>query len=176
MHQGQRALHGSVVEVQVEAPHLRCHQHALVHDRARAHGAYIEYLVPELVRCVGALLDGAAAHVQLAFEGVPCLHVGGTCHERLEDGGHASACGGAEVVVVHGDLSPKQHRNASLGTSVLEDASCVVHAPLVLGTEDHGDTVVALVGEQMATLLCLLAEEAMGHLEQDARAITRVCL
>ena len=69
--------HGGVVQVDEEAAHLGGDEHALVHDGARGHGAHVEDLARKRALRVGALLDGAAADVQAALEGVARLRVVG---------------------------------------------------------------------------------------------------
>ena len=128
------------------------------------------------MRRVAALLDGAAADVELALEVVACGHVHRTRHEGLQDGRHAGARRGPEVVVVDGHFAPEEHGHALRCAAVLEDPAGIGHAALVLRAEEHGDAVVTLVGQQVAALLGLLAEEAMRHLEEDAGAVARVGL
>ena len=176
VHEGQRRLCGGVVQVQVEVTHLGGDEHALVHDGARAHGAHIEDLALErVVGCCG-LLDRAAAHVELALELVTCRNVCRTPKERLVDGGHAGKGRLAQVMRVDGHLSPEEQGHALLGAALLEDAACHLRALRVLREEDHGHAVLALVGEQVAVLLSLLAEEAVRNLEQDAGAVAGVSL
>ena len=171
VHEAEGALHGGVVEVEEEAAHLGGEQHALVDHRARAHGAHVEDAAVEGARGLGRLLDGAAAHVEGALEVVAGGHGVRAADEGLPDGGHGVAGGLAKVVGVHGDLAPEQQRQAGGGAAVLEGAAGGGHAELVLGQEEHGHAVVALVGEQAPLLLGLLAEEPVGHLQKDAGAV-----
>ena len=122
------------------------------------------------------LLDGAAAHIQAAFEVVAGGKVVRAPDERLHDGGHAGLRGLAQVVRVRGNFAPEQQRDALPRAAVLEDALCFANAFGILGQEDHGHAVVALVGQQMAVALGLHAEEAVRNLEQDARAVAGVPL
>ena len=93
MHQRDCGFHGSIGKVDVEAAHLRCHQHALVHDGAGAEGAYVEDVAVQRVLGVGGLLHHAAAYVQAALERIAALNVFRASYECLKDGGHAGACG-----------------------------------------------------------------------------------
>ena len=176
VHEGQSRLCGGVVQVQVEVAHLGGNEHALVHDGARAHRAHVEDLALERVVGGCGLLDGAAAHVELALELVARGHVCRTPKERLVDGGHAGQCRLAQVMRVDGHLSPEEQGDALLGAALLEDAARHLRALRVLREEDHGHAVLALVGEQVAVLLSLLAEEAVRNLEQDAGAVAGVSL
>ena len=176
VHECQRRLGGGIVEVQVEVAHLGGDEHALVHDGARAHGAHVEDLALERVVGTRCLLDGATAHVELALELVASGDICRAAKERLVDGGHAREGRLAQVMRVDGNLAPEEQGYALLGAALLEDATGDLRALLVLGEEDHRHAVLALVGEQVAVLLGLLAEEAVRNLEQDAGAVAGVSL
>ena len=185
--EGECRLDGGVGEVRVEATHLRGDEHALVDDGARAHRAHVEDLVREGGVRVGGALDGAAADVELALEVLASGDALGAAKKRLEDGGHARLRRVAKVMRVDRHAAPEHERHAALGTALLEDADrgldggrvgdAIGLAGLVaVWEEEHGHAVVALVGEQLTLLLCLLAEEAVRNLEQHARAVSGVAL
>ena len=77
---------------------------------------------------------------------------------------------------VNGNLAPEEHGNAASRATVLEDAARVAHPLLILGEEEHGHGVASLIGKDVATLLSLLAEEVVRHLEEDARTVTGILL
>ena len=79
-------------------------------------------------------------------------------------------------MTIDGDIAPEQKRDALGSATILEDAHACGHALLVRGQKEHGDAVFALVGKYAAAFLRLLAKEAMRHLDEYARAITRVGL
>ena len=169
-------LDGGVVEIDEEAAHLRGDQHALVHDGARAHGAYIEDFVAQGKLSVGLLLDGAAAHVQAALEGIAGGRVVRTAQEGLQDSGHTGAGRLAQVVRVNRHLAPKEQRHAGLGAALLKHAAGILYALLVLREEQHGHAIVALCRQNLATLLSLFTEKVMRNLEQDTSAVAGVLL
>ena len=169
-------LDGGVVEVDEEAAHLRGDQHALVHDGARTHGAHVEDLVAQGKLGVGLLFDGAAAHVQAAFEGVTRRRIVRTAQEGLQDGGHAGARRLAQVVRVDRHLTPKEQRHAVLGTAFLKHAAGILYALVVLWEEQHGHAIVALCRQNLAALLSLFAEKVMRNLEQDTGTVAGVLL
>ena len=74
------------------------------------------------------------------------------------------------------DLAPKEQGYTLCGAAILKDTFGYLNARPVLRKEEHGDAIVALIGEQMAFLLGFLAKETMGHLEQNTRTIARVAL
>ena len=169
-------LDGGVVEVDEEAAHLRGDQHALVHDSTRAHGAHIEDLVAQGKLGVGLLLDGAAAHIQTALEGVARRRVVGATQKGLQDGRHAGAGRLAQVVRVDRHLAPKERRHAGLGATLLKHAAGILYALVVLREEQHGHAIVALCRQNLAALLSLFTEKVMRNLEQDASAVAGVLL
>ena len=165
-----------VVEVAEETAHLGGHEHALVHDGARAHRAGVEDLAGQLGRGLRRFLDDAAAHVQAPFELLTGGNVVGAAEERLLDRGHARTRRAAEVVRVGGNVAPEQQRDAAAGAAVFEDAHARRDALRVGRQKEHRHAVVAFVGQQAAVLLGDLPEEAMRDLEQDARAVAGVLL
>ena len=167
---------GGVVEIDEEAAHLCGDQHALVHDSARAHGAHIEDLIAQGKLGVGLLLDGAAAHIQTALEGVARRRVVRAAQKGLQDGRHAGAGCLAQVVRIDRHLAPKEQRNAGFGAALLKHAAGILYALLVLREEQHGHAIVALCRQNLAALLSLFAEKVMRNLEQDAGAVAGVLL
>ena len=78
---------------------------------------------------------------------------------------------------VDGHFSPEHEGHAVGGAALLEDALRVADAlRVVVREEEHGHAIVALVGKQLALLLRLLAEEAVGDLEEHAGAVAGVSL
>ena len=176
MHEGYGRLDLGVVEVQVELGELPGHEHALVHDGARAHGADVEDGALRQAKRVRALLHGASGHVQGALEVVARRHPVRTQHERLPDARLALAGRHAQVVRVNRHLAPEEHGQPRLAAHLLEQGPGLLEELLLARQEQHGHAVVALVGQKAPALLRLLAEEAVRRLEQDARAVARVAL
>ena len=175
--EGKRRLNRGIVQVDEEAAHLGRHEHALVNDGTRAHGAHIEDLALERRVRVGGALDRAAADVELALEVLAGLYAVGTAQERLEDRRHAGTSRVAEVMRVDRHLAPEHERHPACGAALLEDALRICDAlRVVVREEEHGNAVVALVGQQLPLFLRLLAEEAVGHLEKHAGAVAGVAL
>ena len=78
---------------------------------------------------------------------------------------------------VDGHLAPEHQRDAALRAPLLERALRVAHARgVVVREEEHGHAVIALVGQQLALLLGLLAEETMRNLEQHAGTVAGIAL
>ncbi len=176
MHERDRGLGRSIGQIRIEAAHLRRDKHALVDDRAAAHRADIEDLARKRALSVGLLLDDAAADIERTLERLATLHVLGTAQECLDDCRHACPGGLAEVVGIRRNRAPEEQRNALLGAAILEYALCDSEALFILREEEHSDTVVALIRQKVAIALCLAAEEAVRHLEQDAGAVAGIVL
>lgn len=176
VHERDRGVGHRVVEIAEEAAHLRGDEHAFVDDRPCAHRAYVEHLARKRGCHLRLLLDGASANVERALEVLAGIDVRGAPHEGLFDDGHAFECRRSQVMTIDGDITPEQKRDALGSATILEDAHACGHALLVRGQKEHGDAVFALVGKYAAAFLRLLAKEAMRHLDEYARAITRVGL
>ena len=125
---------------------------------------------------IGLLLDDATAHVKASLELFPALDAFGARNERLEDRRHTGARRRAEVVGIDGNLTPEKKGKPLLCAAFLEDALGHAHPSIVLREEEHGDTVVPLVGKKVTALLRLLAEKVMGNLEENAGSVTGVVL
>ncbi len=171
MHQAEGAFYCGIVEVGEEAAHLGGQQHALVHDGPGAHGAHIKDAAFEGVGLLGGLLDGATTHVEGALEIVARKHRLRAPNEGLVDGGHGVARRSPQVMGVHRHLAPKEQRQTVSRATLLENADGRLNPKIVLGEEEHGHAIVALVGQQTALFLSLFAEEPMRHLHEDARAV-----
>ena len=77
---------------------------------------------------------------------------------------------------IDGNIAPEEQRDAFFDATILEDAHSFGDAVFIGGEEEHGHTVIALIGQQAAALLRFLAEEAVRDLQQDAGAIACVAL
>ena len=177
MHERKRGFHSRVVQVDEETAHLSSHEHALVHDGARGHGAHVEDLARKRRVRVGCALDGATAYVELTFKVLTCGDVVGATHKRLQDGWHAGTRGRTQIMRVDRNLAPEHQGHAALRASLFEDALRIAHADFVIvREEEHSHAVVALVGQKLALFLSLLAEEAMRDLKEHAGAVAGVAL
>jgi hypothetical protein len=79
-------------------------------------------------------------------------------------------------VGVDGNVTPKEQRKTFCGTAVLEDAFGYAHTFCVAWEEEHGHSVVPLIGEELTIALSHLAEEAVWYLEENTRTVTCVAL
>ena len=174
--QGDGRLDRGVGKVQVERPELAGKQHALVHDDACAHGADIEDVLLRHAHALGALLDGAACDIEGPFELHAALNRTGSHHEGLPDARLAGLCRRTQVVRIDGHLAPEEHGEAVFRAALLYERAGLLEQILIAREEQHGDAVVALVGQKAATLLGFLAEEPVRYLEEDACSVARVRL
>ena len=174
--QGDGRLDRGVGKVQVKRPELAGKQHALVHDDASAHGADVEDVLLRHAHALGALLNGAACDIKGPFELYAALDRTGSHHKSLPDARLAGLCRCAQVVCVDGHLAPKEHGKAVFRAALLNERARLFEQILVAREEQHGNAVVALVGQKAAALLSFLAEEPVRYLEKDACSVTRVRL
>ena len=82
----------------------------------------------------------------------------------------------AQIVRVDWHIAPEEQRDSLFDATIFEDAHGLCDAVFVGGEEEHGHTVISLIGQQAAALLRFLAEETVRDLQQDAGAIARVAL
>ena len=160
----ERRLGPGVLQVGVVAEQLRGREHALVD-----HGPRRERRDHELGP--GRQLGDAADHVQLALEGVVVLRqrpLGGD--DELLDVGRVEVGGDADVVLVDRDVAPADHALALVGDRALEQLLQLRAARLVLRQEADADAVGALRRQ----VVDHAAQQIVGHLQQDPRAVAGV--
>ena len=176
MDQSNCGLHRCIGKVQVETAHLGSNKHALVYDGARTERAHIEDMALQRMLGIGGLFHHTAAYVQAALKSFSALDIFGATYECLQDGRHAGACGGTQIVGIDGNLAPEQQGQTSLRTAFFENALGNLYATLVLGEKEHSHAIVAFIGKKVTVLLRFLAEKVMRNLEQDAGTIARIML
>jgi hypothetical protein len=179
VYEGQRRFHVGIAEIRERRLDLRRGEHALVDQRARRQARDVEPLSPDGRKRVDRMLHSLADDIQLALEGQRVLRegvaeVGGGADEKLLDRGTVGARGRAEVIVFDRHVPPPEEV-----LSLLDDHAC--HELLDsqpgagLGGEKHGADSVAARGRQgEAQEGRDLAQKAVGHLNQNARAVSRV--
>ncbi len=165
----ERRLHQRVAKVGVEVRELRRGEHALVDDRARREAGEGD---------LGGLeLERPADQEELALEGVGVRRVGAAADHELADRRHHLAGDAAAVGRVRRDLS-RAEGDLAFGADHLLDAVAELQAALrVGGQEAHGHRHLAGAGHVVgldAELGGARAEELVGELDQDARAVAGV--
>ena len=167
MHQRQRALDALVAEVGKELGELRCGEHALVDERPTAERREVgALLVRQLV------LDALAGHEQAAVEGDPTrpVRVG---HEQLLEARHHCTSARAKAVRTDRHVAPPDGDETLVGDDRFDRTLRLLRVGGVGGQERQADRVLPQRGQRESGDL---AEEAVGHLDQNASAITTVCL
>ena len=172
VHQGERRHHAPVGEVRVVGRDLVREQHALVDDGARGERGHVETPAVRDVRGPHRVLHLLSQDEELALEGVPRGGGAGTAHEHLPhaglDGPHALR----EPAAVGRHVAPSEQALA-LGLHVACDELLAGLAPQgVAGQEQHADAVVPGQGELEAEPRALRTQERVGHLQEDAGAVT----
>ena len=158
--QGDGAGEAAVGEVGEERLELAGGQHALVDEGPRGERGEVDAGL-----ALGALAQHEGEPVQGEARGV----LGGD--EELPEGGHGGAGGGAEQGGGDGDLAPAEDGQALLGGEGVDAGRGLVGAGL--GEEGDADGVGAGLGQLEAGGL---AEEGVGDLGEDARAVAGVGL
>ena len=165
VHQRQTGRQTRVAKVGEVARQLRRGQHSLVDDRAAREAGQRDL-------AAGGALDHAADHVQLALEGVLVLDVLGRLDQHLADHGRAYACRLADVAVIDGNVAPPD-RPLALGLDRLLDQLLDHDAALRVGRQVADADAVA-AGRWQLDARGRRAQERVGHLHQDPRAVARV--
>jgi hypothetical protein len=107
----------------------------------------------------------------LALKGVLVFAAGPTRDEALADHRHRFDHRLAEPVERGRHVAPADQRLAFLGDEFLEMRAGEVPRRLVLGEEAHGDRIVARLRQRQALAIGPLAEQGVGHLDEDAGAV-----
>ncbi len=171
MDDAERAGQPVVLQVEVEGLELRGGEHALVDERLAGQAREVDGLPTGavLARALGAqLVLGALAHHEAAALE---LHTAGAADEHLAEGRHGVAGERAEGRVVGGDVTPAEQGQA-LGLDDLSDrlARCGGVAGRLRQERDAGG-VGALLGQFEVDDV---AQEGVGHLQQDSGAVAGV--
>ncbi len=165
VHQREAAREARVPEVGEVARQLGRREHPLVDDRARGEARDREV--------VGVLaLHDPPDHIELPLERVAVGHaVAGRAHEELGDVRGACPRSHAGGALVDRHLAPADHALALGLHAALDQVHRATAQLLVLGQEAHRHAVAAGIGKLEPGVL---AQERVGNLDEDARAVTRV--
>ena len=164
--QRQRRIHLGIVQVEVEGLDLARHQQAGEREGAAGEAGDVR----KLAAIADRVLEQAADHVELALEGVLVEAVGGA-HEDLVQRGHALARHPTDGRRIAGDGAPAQQALSLPCRDLVEELDLLAALGLVLREEEHA-RCEGSGGRQLDVALARgLAEEAIGQLDQDARAV-----
>ena len=176
VHEGQRRLHVGIDEVRIHRRDLVRAQHALVDERAARQARHVGELVLGDVERGHRLLEELADHVELALEVRRVPHALAAGDEHLLEQRLHRAGGGAQGAVVGGDVAPAEQALALVGDDRVEKGADLVGLHGVAGQEHEAGAVLAGRREREADARALAAQEAVGHLQQDAGAVAGVRL
>ena len=181
MHDAQRAGQPLILQIQVEGLQLRGGQHALVNEGLTGKAWEVNGFAARavLTGTLGAeFVFGALAHhiraaLQLHARSAPVLTVASLApaDEHLAERRHRVAGQCAERRLVGGHIAPAQHLEALGLRDLLDGLAC--HGGVLRRLRKEGDAggVVARLGQ---VELDDRAQELVGHLQQDARAVAGV--
>ncbi len=166
MHEGERRFDPLVLQIAVEHPQLRGGQHSLVDDgaageRREVHGLFERQLT----------LGPLARDEHLPVEGDAAGRFGGVVDEELVDRRLHLAGGLAQVLGPHRNGAPAQGRQPLLGHDRL-DRRHRCGSRRRVGRQERQPHRVRAGGRQFE--LDDVSQEAVGHLDQDARTVAGV--
>jgi hypothetical protein len=167
----QRRHHRCVVQVGVVLADLLREEHALVRYRARRERRHIKLAAVPQVQRLDRVTCALSYDVELALERI-LVHVAGTTRdEDLPDHRFDFLGAQREAAVVGGHVAPAEQQLA-FGLDRTLDFLFAGHAGRrLLRQEDHADAILADCRQRDAELAAGAAEEEVGQLDQDARAV-----
>ena len=114
-----------------------------------------------------------ADHHQLAFERVLIGAILAARHKALADYGHRGEHGLAKAIGIDRHIAPADHALAFLGDELFKRRGHKFARGGILRQEAHGDRIVARLRQLEAFAVRPFAEQLVGQLDQQARAITQ---
>ncbi len=169
--EGERRDEALVVQVGEELADLVGEQHALVDDGPVRERGHVELPGVREPQRADGVAGGLADDVELPLEGVAVELAAARAHEHLPDHRHRALRGVAERGGVDRHFAPAEERLALVDDGPLDLAHAGRARRRVLRQEHHAHAVGAGLGELHLQLGHLLAEEAVGDLHEDARAV-----
>ena len=124
-----------ILQILEEGTQLMYQEHALVYNGSAGKGYHVGIVV--------GLLKGPAGHIELSIEIQSLFHIRRTLHEALHDARHLLQRLGSENGRYGGNLSPAQELHALFFHNDLEHLPGLVALQLILGEEEHSDTVIS---------------------------------
>ena len=174
--EGQRRLDVGVGKIGEHALDLVGREHALVDERVRGEARHVHELLLGEVHRVDRVLDALADDVELALEVGVVSHTGAAPDEHLPHDRLHRARGGAQVPIVGGQVAPAQEALAFLDHEGLDQRLHLVALEIVAGQEREAGAVLRRRRQREAERRAHLAQEFVGHLQQDAGAVAGVRL
>ena len=157
-----------ILQVKVEQAQIVHQEHALVDDGAAGQAGHIG--------AVAGLLEHPADDVEPAVKINALAHTGRLFDEALPDGGHTVPGLLAHGIGVYRHPAPCQKLKPLLAGDQLKQLHGLCPQVLVLGEEEHADTVFPLVAQADVQLIGHLGEELVADLQHDAHAVAGLAL
>ena len=168
VHHADGGLVVGVLQVGVEQAQIVHQEHALVDDGAAGQAGHIG--------AVAGLLEHPADDVEPAVKINALAHTGRLFDEALPDGGHTVPGLLAHGIGVYRHPAPCQKLKPLLAGNQLKQLHGLCPQVLVLGEEEHADTVFPLVAQADVQLVGHLGEELVADLQHDAHAVAGLAL
>ena len=155
-----------ILQIAVEFPKLVNEEHALVHNRARRHGADVSIL--------GALLKLTADHIEPAVELDALLRVLRFPYETLPDGRHALHSPLPQDLRADRNLSPAKERQLCLADDHFHHPHGKHTLPGISGKKQHTDPVFTFFPQRNLLFRSSRLKESMRDLGQDPHTVTHL--
>ena len=166
-----------VPQILVEAAHLIAEQKALIDDRARRQRRHVEARQAGQVmlfskrdqRVLRLFADGE----ELAFKRVLVRAVFPATDDELADDRHLLDHSFAEACRVRRHITPADYGLAFLDAEIFKVLHAKVARSFILREEAHGDGIVTGCGKRDLGACRPVAEQRIGDLNEDARAVAQ---
>ena len=129
-----------ILQIGEEGPQLSHQEHSLVDDSPAGKGHH--------VRIVIALLEDSPHNVKPAVKIKALLHIRGLFDKGLHDAGHTFPGLMPQHLRNRGHSPPSQQLHALLLHNNLKHLACLVALQLILGEEEHADSIFPLSAQK----------------------------
>ena len=174
MHEDNRGFHAVILQVGIKFGHLHGREHAFEHDGAGRQAGDVKIFV---VFGIADRIGGALANdVEFAFKCHGVGQVGTATNENLPHNGFTRPGGEAQIEVVGGHFAPAEDFLTFFLDNILNDLARFLAdgSILVIGHENHADTVATGVWQVNTPPLAGVFEESMWNLHQNTSTVARV--
>ena len=177
MHQPQRRHAIGITQIVVKAADLGCQQQPLVDDRARRKAGHVQLADARQLMLFGQRVERVlgllADRQQLAFERILIGRTIAAPHDALADHRHFGNHRRPQSLGRGRHIAPADQDLAFFGNELLEKFGDHAATGFILRQKAHCHGIIAGCRQRRARIMRPLAEQGIGQLDQDARAVAQ---
>ena len=179
--QGQGGFDLGVLQVLEIRKDLVAIEHALVDKRFARQAGDVKHVALRDVGVPHEALRQLADHIELAFKTqrvaeIQRLRAGSLANEYLPDKRLALARRGTDERVIGGNGAPAEKLLVFIANDFFNNVLAAQAVLRILGKKNQTGTILAERGQMEAELGRFLLNKSVGHLKEDARAVTGIGL